>query len=365
MKIRDLRCVEVSDKRSLPNGREVEIQMTLVKLLSDNGIEGFAFQSGKAGHLITRKFKHIVGEDVFAVERIWEKLYAETASFPDRAMIIPISTVDLALWDLIGKSLEAPIYTLLGGYRKTVPVYADGDWDPAIEPPDVTFHRYVKDGYNAVKIHLHAEEIRDLDKCEALIKSIRAAIGEDTLLMVDAYRMWKPPQAIEGAKRLAKFNIFWLEEPVLYDDYVYGCARVRSSTPIKIASGETAFTARVCRDLIEQSAIDLLQFDPHLGGGLTPYRKVAGLAELYHISLAPHGARWPETNSQIVAAFPNGFMIPEFPLICPICRTYRWPELYLDPITAKDSSITLPDKPGFGLELNEATIDEYADQRFE
>ncbi|MEM2350234.1 MAG: enolase C-terminal domain-like protein, partial [Candidatus Bathyarchaeia archaeon] len=151
------------------------------------------------------------------------------------------------------------------------------------------------------------------------------------------------------------YNPYWFEEPVHPDD-IDGSIEVKMSTTIPIASGENEFTRYGFRDLIARRAVDIIQADPNIAGGLTEVRKIAAIAAAYHIDFAPHGNY--VIGSHAVAAFPNGLIVECFPKSSPY-RDSDVHGLYKDPIEIRNGWIEIPDKPGFGIEIDEQVAERY------
>jgi L-alanine-DL-glutamate epimerase-like enolase superfamily enzyme len=254
-----------------------------------------------------------------------------------------IGALDIALWDLLGKSTGLPCWQLLGGYRDWVPAYADipiRSTTPAGLADELA--ACVAAGYETVKFHIVDA---DPDRIVAQTRAARAAIGPDVNLCVDIFRALDPWTAIEVARRIEEYNVFWLEEPVRWHDQALGLALVAQQTSIPIAGGEAESTIHGCRALLERPGMAYLQTDTIGGGGYTPMRKVAALAEAYHVKFAPHGATIPELTAPLVAAVPNGAIVPA---TTPHFPPAVWADLYED-FRIKDGAIRLADAPGLGL----------------
>jgi D-arabinonate dehydratase len=295
----------------------------------------------------------VLGEDPFYVERIWDRMFRLTFRFGRRGAVIgAMSSIDIALWDIIGKSVGEPLYRLLGAYCDKVPVYASGGYfrehdDVENLVRDVT--DWVKKGYTIVKFKVGALSIEhDI----ARVKAVREAVGPDVRIIVDSIGGYPNPfTAIKVAKRLEKYDIYWFEEPLQADD-VEGLAEVRRAVGIPIASGETQFTRYGFKDLIVKRAVDIIQPDAGICGGITEFRKIASMAAAYDMPIAPH--RSTEVNIHLLASVPNGLTVESFPL-----ETVLWDEIFLDPIEVKNGYIQLPSKPGLGIELNKKAIEKY------
>jgi D-arabinonate dehydratase len=167
-------------------------------------------------------------------------------------------------------------------------------------------------------------------------------------LMVDIFRALDPQTAIAVARRIEEYDIFWLEEPVRWHDQTLGLALVARGTRIPVAGGEGESTLHGCRDILERGGVTYLQTDILGGGGYTNMRKIAALAEAYHVGFAPHGASFPELCAPLVAAMPNGVMVPA---TTPDQPPAVWDHLYED-FAIRNGRIQLTDRPGLGLTFN-------------
>ena len=272
-----------------------------------------------------------------------------------RETVTAIGSLDIALWDLKGKILEAPVHRLLGGFRDSVPAYADGAM--FYRGPDGMAEwaaRYVDEGFRAVKYHVMDE---GPDEVVETVRRTRRAVGADIQIMVDVHKRWQPRLAVYAARRMEEFDVTWLEEPVAWDDEVGGMQYLTAGTRIAVAAGENEFNLYRCRDLLQRGGIKVLQTDILTAGGYTSWLKMAGLADAYHALISPHGASFPELAAPLIAAVPNGMIVSAFPKgqVPEI-----WSRLYREPIKIRDGTIELSDRPGLGLEFDEGFLTRYA-----
>lgn len=268
-------------------------------------------------------------------------------------MVAAIGALDVALWDLLGRSAGLPCWRLLGGYRDWAPAYADVPIrNETPEELGEQLAESVAAGYRAVKFHILN---RDPDHIVAEARAARAAIGPDVALMVDIFRALDPQTAIAVARRLEEYDITWLEEPVRWHDQPLGLALVAQQTRIPIAGGEGESSLYGCRAILERGGVAYLQTDLLGGGGYTNLRKIGALAEAYHVRLAPHGASFPELVAPLVAALPNGASVPA---TTPHQPPAVWGDLYED-FRITDGRIELTDRPGLGLTFDQAFLARY------
>jgi L-alanine-DL-glutamate epimerase-like enolase superfamily enzyme len=328
----------------------------VLRVHTDEGLTGISRTHDQQLGYIHDHFKPLlIGEDPRDVERLWEKMYQSTVPMlgQERAMVSAIGALDIALWDLFGKSVGLPCWRLLGGYRNEVPVYSDV---PIRDRTPKGLGRQLADsiemGYDAVKFHIVDN---DPESIVEQVRESRAAIGPHNHLMVDIFRALDPRSAVEVAQKIEEYDIYWLEEPVRWHDNPLGLKLVAQGTRIPVAGGEGESTIYQTRTLLEYGGLTFIQPDTLTAGGYTTMRKIAALAEAYHVYLAPHGATIPELNAPIVAAVPNGAYVPA---TTPGQPPEVWAQLYED-FQIVNGRIRLTDRPGLGLEFNNEFLDRY------
>ena len=346
----------------------------VVIIRTDEGIEGYGFCGGGtevAGKvLIENHYKNLlIGSDPFDTETLWDKMYRASIVFGRKgAAIEAISGVDIALWDIKGKALGVPVFKLLGGKTKDkIQLYASNLHPSDLDDPDYEALAreaidYKEQGYRGVKQRACAgpsEGKKGMERNEMLVKTVREAVGDDMSIMIDSYMSWaEVDYSIEMIKRLDKYNLDWVEEPLLPDDfegYKYLCSKVE--TPI--AAGEHEFTRFGHKDLIVNRIVDIIQPDIRRMGGLTEAKKVVALAEAFNMPCAPHVA-YAETIHLVIA-----------------CPMVRWAEDTCVPTWEKEKQkggfsnayilgapkaengyIKVDDtRPGLGIELNMEVIE--------
>jgi len=302
----------------------------------------------------------LVGRDPRDVTALWEAIYngsrahhaaREGRTFPivgRRGITISaLSGVDIALWDLLGKSLGQPVWRLLGGrLRDRIPAYASGGWAP-VGSVGKQLAQYVRRGHRAVKMRVGLQD-RSIDDSAARVREARESLGPDVAIMADAHGTWSVREAQRFARKVADCDLDWLEEPVSPDD-IAGQAEVRRSTDIPIAAGETEQTRFAFRDLIAARAVDVLQPDPAIAGGITETLRVAALAATHSLTLAPHlwgGAVLFAAGLHLAVATPCvttlEFSRGDNPLLH---------DLVEEPFELVEGQVLSPDRPGLGLTL--------------
>ncbi len=331
------------------------VRLCIVKIETDEGITGIGIGGAKPGE---REFRanfaeKLVGMDPFMTEEIWAKFWVPKVygrrGFETRAL----SSIDLALWDIKGKVAGMPLYRMLGGYRRRIPTYVAGGYyaeGKGIPELQAEMAGYVDGGARAVKMKVGAVPVaQDM----ARVRAVRAAIGPDIRLMVDANCAYRHYEAIQLARQIEDQDIFWFEEAVQPDDYD-GFARIAAATSIPQATGENEYTKHGFRDLIQTKAISILQPDARHMGGITEFMKVAAMAQAHGLDICPHGDQ--QAHLHLLAAIPNGLMLEFYP------REFdpMHGRVYLEtPELQPDGTVIVPDTPGLGCAPNEAALAEF------
>ena len=256
--------------------------MTLVSIKTDAGITGIG--NGYAKPVIRTAIEQfrpiLLGEDPLDVERIWHKMYSPKAVGRRGLTTQAISAIDIALWDLRGKVAGMPAYKLLGGFRNRVPAYIAGGYyssEKSAKHLQLEMESYIARGANAVKMKVGGLTIPE---DVARVRAVREAIGSEPKLMVDANCGYRAFEAIQFAKRIEEFDIFWFEEPVGADDYE-GMRRVAEMSPIPVAAGENEYTKYGFRDLIACKGVSIVTPDAKICGGVTEFMKIAALTQAH------------------------------------------------------------------------------------
>ena len=347
-----------------------------LKLTTDDGVEGFGevysvpFNPGTVEKMIEDVVeRYVIGSDPFKIESLWRKIYSSGfTQRPDMSLVGILSGIEMALWDIIGKDLDKPIYELLGGrvhekLRSYTYLYPAKPGDPWIfGDPEGAARRaaaYVDQGFTGVKFDpvmpFSAFDPRQLslealDNAERVVGSVREAVGSKCDLLIGTHGQMTTSSAIRLAKRLEKFDPLWLEEPVPPEN-IEEMARVARSTSIPVATGERLATKYEFTTLLEKQAASILQFALGRVGGILEAKKIAGIAEAHYAELAPHlycGPIEAAANIQIDTCSPN-FLIQES--IETLGGFHA--EILKEPIKWEDGYIFPPTAPGLGVELDE------------
>ena len=338
----------------------------VVEIFTDNGLVGLgnaALAPQITKQIIDLYLKPLlIGLDPWETELLWQRMYRKTMAFGRKGIgMVAISAVDLALWDLIGKSAKQPVYRLLGGRTKArIPVYASRLYSVELNELAAEAWRYKNDGFQAMKLRFGwgpADGASGMQRNVKLVRTVRESIGDEIDLMADAYMGWTLDYAKRMLPLLEPFHLRWLEEPVIPDD-IHGYAELRSYARVPIAGGEHEFTLYGFRELLEAQALDYIQFDTNRVGGLTQARKIAALAEAYSIPVIPHAGQMH--NYHLVMASFNSPIAEYFPVVdIEVGNELFWYIFSGEP-RATSGYVDLDDNmPGLGLTINEPGLEQF------
>jgi L-alanine-DL-glutamate epimerase-like enolase superfamily enzyme len=359
LKIIDITTESYSWPRLKPitNGKHTYTHsgLGLVKIETDEGVTGIGRGStGGVGKATIERLKPLlIGEDPIDVERLWHKMWVPKLIGRRGLTTRAISAIDIGLWDLRSKVAGLPLFKMLGGYRDRMPTYIAGGYyeeGKGLKELAQEMVGYVEMGARAVKMKIGAVPIpEDVER----VKAVRKAIGPQVKLLIDANCAYRYYEAIQLAKRVQEYDPFWFEEPVAPDDY-QGFQKLAAQTTIPIASGENEYTRYGFRDLIATQAVPILNADAIVLGGVTEFIKVAALAQAYDLDIAPHGAQ--DVHIHLVSAIANGLILEFYPTRFDPMQE----KIYRHPLELNDDgTVSPPDVPGIGLDLNHEALEPY------
>lgn len=359
-----------------PVGRNYGAQM-LVRVECDNGLEGVGEgYCGNATTAVAALIKdmlapELIGQEAINVSNLYERMYRAGFYFGRVGVnSCAISALEIALWDIVGKHFEAPVYTFLGGpVRKSVPPYPSlrgllGDEEDKTVPAYASMQTYetpdevavvaleaVKAGYRSVKLHqVDIESVR----------TTREAVGDDIEITMDPTGYFNPLEAERFARELAEYNVGWLEEPIWPPDDYVALARLRQRSPIPIAGGENECTMWGFRRIFETEAVDILQPEVVNLGGIMESFKIYSMAQSQNLPVAPHNFRYGPVlaaSAHLSLMFPNVIALetPWFHLEANVLQ--EGPEIV-------NGRVQLTGKPGLGIVVDEDVIKEYKVDQF-
>ena len=363
-------------------GRIASFDSVLVKVETDDGLVGWGEAKAGVGSaasgyglaaIINRDLAPLlVAQDPRDVSRLWDVMYnTPREGFAlDRGHVLPqlgrrglsisaIAGVDIALWDLLGKSLGAPVWRLLGGRRaERMPAYASGGWADEARIGEQLLGYVEQGGFRAVKMRVGVMD-GEPHRSAARVRAARTALGPDVKLMADAHGTWTVAEAKAFCRMVEDCDLYWLEEPVTADDKT-GLAEVRRAATVPIATGESEFTRHDFREIAELRAADVLQPDLAIAGGITEGVRIGAIASAYNLRLAPHlwsGAPAFAAGVALAASQSAGFILEYSLGANPLLH-----ELVHEKFAVVDGQLEVPDRPGLGIVIDEGFVRRHARQ---
>ena len=334
-----------------------------VRVETDEGIHGVgegtinAFSQTVAAAIEELRDEYL-GHDPTRVELLLQKLVRDVYTEGAQIHLSAVSAIEVACWDILGKSYGRPVHELLGGrIRDRVRVYANG-WYRSERKPELIADRareVVRHGYTALKMDPFGHAYRVMDRREedlsiAIVAAVREAIGPEVDLMIEGHNRFSVASALRVADRLAEYRPAWFEEPVPHQN-VASMAAVASRSPVPVATGESFTSMQQFADLLRHEAVHILQPEPLYLGGLWRTRMVAAMADAHYAVVAPHNAQGPvcsAISAQLGACIPNFYVQESFDEF-----NDPWTREIVDhPIIQEGGWVNVPTRPGLGIELD-------------
>ena len=302
--------------------------------------------------------EYLIGKDPRQIERHWHDIYRDAYWRGGAVLMSALSAVEMALWDILGKSLGVPVYQLLGGRANDkVRIYVNGWFSGAKKPEEFALcgKRVLARGITALKWDPFGKAYltlsnRELDNAMECVAAVREAVGNQVDLLIEGHGRFDVPTGIRIAKALEQFRPMWFEEPVPPDN-LEALHAVYDKSPVPIAAGERLYTLRSFNELFALHAVDYVQPDVSHAGGILELKKIAAAADSRYIPFAPHNPSGPVANAaslQLAACCPN-FHILEIMYSDVMWRM----DITDEALQYADGYITIPSKPGLGIELDE------------
>lgn len=362
MKITNVRAFPLGVKLDQPlrwGAMEVNVKGGIVvEVTTDDGLVGIGEAGFSAEYFSTvgpiineRLAPLLIGEDPTQIAMLWERMFNATHMWGRRGVeTYAVSGVDIALWDLLGKITNQPIYKLLGAAKKKVRAY----FAPSLKGPEEIVEecvQAVQDGYTALKLRVGL----GLENDEAIVSGVRRAVGNDIDLMVDANMAYDRRTALKMARVFEELGVVWLEEPIKSNSlsqYIQEHRWLANRVDLKLAGGESMLSRFEYIDLFEPRAFDVLQPDCVSVGGISEAKRVADMASAWNITCVPHIACSSgigiglAAGLHLILASPNASLIEYDAYGGP-----GWEGLLKDPIQIKDGFVSAPERPGLGIEL--------------
>ncbi len=345
-----------------------------VRIYTDQGLvgDGEAVDAASGAGSIIAGFRFfLMNQNPLNIEAIWERIRTSGvfAGAQGGQYVTALTAVEIALWDLAGKALGQPIYQLMGGkMRDRIRVYCDSGTDNRNDPKAKEFiAQIVENGFTMAKIDV--DNMRDPARFDRVnwtannaeiehmvdkVAFMRESLPKSIEIAADMHGRYDLPTAKRFAKEVEPFKLVWLEEPVPADN-VDAMRDVRESTHTPICCGENLYLRWGFRELLEKRASDIIMPDIHKCGGLAESKKIADLAHTYFVPIAPHCQASPigmMAGCHAMATVPN-FLVMEWHWGHPPQRTAQWKQYVQEGDIIEKGYITVPDRPGIGLELND------------
>ena len=318
--------------------------LVVVEVVTQSGITGMGYlhllnlplQRTIGACIAEAMAPRIIGRDASAIEAIWRDLWRTTLTGGRGGVaMMAQSAIDIALWDVLGKAAGLPLHRLWGHYRSEIPIYGSGCFRGSFGDGMIAKAKhYVAQGYKAIKMQVAI--VGDLRTDADNVRRMREAVGPGIDIMIDVNMGWSADVAITMGRKFEEFDIYWLEEPVIADDYA-GYLRCAEALDMRVVGGETHFGRADLKPLLENPRIPILQPDP-MRGGFTELRKIATVADTWGMTIAPH--LFPELNVHLLASIPNGIWAEQMGLL---------DDVFVSLPTIANGMIAAPETPGHGL----------------
>jgi galactonate dehydratase len=343
--------------------------LTFLKVETDEGLTGWSEvrsirPDALLGYVKQIEKRYVLGSDPFDIEALIRRGFVDDFLRMNDISAAGLALVEMACWDIVGKALKQPVYKLLGGAtRDKIKAYANGWY--TVERTPKAFEEAAKKvtarGYRALKVDPFGSGFYELERAEkirsvSLIEAIRGAVGPDVEILIEMHGRFSPATAIEMARDLEPFKPTWVEEPIPPDN-LEAMAKAAAKINIPIASGERIHTRHETRRLLELGAIDILQTDITMSGGILEGKKIAAMADAYYVTFAPHNTGGPLSTAACLhlAACTTNFKIQEHfndfvdAWVKDAAKGPGYPEV-------KDGYFALPGGPGLGVTPDEDFI---------
>lgn len=329
----------------------VKQETPIVRIVADDGAEGtgYAYTIGVAGSSVTALIRdhlapYLIGRDPANVEGIWNgMLFFTHATTVGAITALAMAAIDTALWDMRCRRADLPLHVMAGGMRERIPVYTtEGGW-LHLEPAQLVEQTLAarEEGFQGAKIKVGKPRLaQDMQRLGA----VRAAVGDDFELMVDANQSFTLAEAIRRAHGYATLDLAWFEEP-MPAEHVAAHAQLLASTSVPVAVGESMYHPAQFAEYLRQGACSIVQADVARVGGITPWLKIAHLAEAHGIAICPHFLM--ELHVSLCAAVPNSRWVEYIPQL---------DDLTSSRLLIQDGCAQAPQTPGLGIEWDASQL---------
>ena len=336
------------------------------EITTNTGVTGIG-NAALAPDLVKEAIDHyyaplVVGADPFDYGYLWEKMYRRTLAWGRKGVgMVAISAVDIAIWDLMGKLTDKPVFKLLGGRTKrSIPVYYSKLYADSVDAMQREAETALKDGFNAFKSRFGfgpKDGKRGMTENIKRVEALREVLGYDNDLMLECYMGWNLDYAKQMLPKLAPFELRWLEEPVIADD-IHGYAELNNLNIIPISGGEHEFSLFGFRQLLDLNAVSVIQYDTNRVGGITAAQKINALAEAYQIPVIPHAGQ--VHNYHLTMANANCPISEYFPVFEVEVGNELFYYIFDGEPSPEGGSLQLDDNvSGLGVELSNKHVDQF------
>jgi galactonate dehydratase len=339
----------------------VQPRWLFVKVETDSDLVGYGECLGDKAPVVAEAVRsyehHLIGEDPRRIVHHWQSMFRGAFWRGGPTLCAAISGLEMALWDILGKSLGVPVWQLLGGaVRDRIRVYTRPRGSTPAELA-ASAKEVVARGFTAMKfcpfekVHV-IDHYKIVEEAAARVGAVREAVGNEVDILLDFHGRVSPTMAIWLEEAIRPYHPMFIEEPVLPEN-VDALARVAAQSKTPIATGERLFTRWAFREVLDKGAATILQPDPCICGGIFETRQIGSMAEVWYAALAPHNPYGPLNLAaclQIDACTPN-FLIQEF-----VDPTGLGEGYLKESFQVEDGYIALPQRPGLGVEIDEAFI---------
>ncbi len=339
---------------------------TIVEIETDDGIVGLgnvALAPRIAKQIIDLYLAPlIIGQDPFDYEYLWQRMYRNTHAWGRKGIgMAAISAIDIAIWDIMGKAVNKPVFKLLGGRTKEkIPVYASKLYKTDLDEMQREAQSYLDQGFTMFKMRFGygpKDGVKGVQENLKSVEAVREVVGYENDLMLECYMGWNLEYAKRMLPKLEKFEPRWLEEPVLADD-IDGYAELNQLTSIPISGGEHEFTSYGFKHLLDKKAVSVIQYDTNRVGGITAARKVNALAEAYSVPVIPHAGQMHNyhlTMSTLASPIAEYFPVHDVEI-----GNELFYYIFKGDPEPQNGFIDLDDNlPGLGLELSDEYLDDF------
>jgi galactonate dehydratase len=299
----------------------------------------------------------LVGKDPHRIEEVWHSAYRDAYWRGGAVLMSALSAIEMALWDIKGKDLGVPVYQLLGGkVRESIACYANGWFAPAKTPAEFAEKAKlaVAQGFKALKwdpfgssyLQIDRKQLNEAIEC---VGAVYDAVKDSADVIIEGHGRFDVPTAVRVGQALGEFDILWFEEPIPPQN-LEGLAEVKRRVNVPISAGERLYNRWEFRSLFELKAADFIQPDVSHAGGIMELKKIAAMAEAYHIPICPHNPSGPIANAatlQLAACVPNFYLLETMNSDVPWRKSISTEEVKFE-----NGEMYISDKPGLGIDIN-------------